>query len=141
MACQISCPSKRYVPRHPKSEFLGRKGLERSSEAKNDAPQRNADEKESKICERPRNSNVAVLSARNKASNHHGTRRHEQNSENERQCNSKLEAFWISAEFGPTSVLLGNEFMTDFMKQKRRTDGNQHHRHGEEEQEHQPEKP
>ncbi|MEL0312889.1 MAG: hypothetical protein VXA43_05810 [Candidatus Poseidoniales archaeon] len=44
-----------------------------------------------------------------------------------------MEAFWISAEFGPTSVLLGNEFVTDFMKQKRRTDGNEHHRHGEEE--------
>ncbi len=55
------------------------KGLERSSEADEDAPQWNANQEQSKICQRPRYSDMAVLSTRNKTSHHHGSRGHEKN--------------------------------------------------------------
>jgi hypothetical protein len=47
----------------------------------------------------------------------------------EGEKDAHLEPFWVCPEFRPTTVLLRNEFMADFVKKKGRADRHKHHRH------------
>ena len=98
-------------------------------EADEDAPKWNANQEQAKICQGPRYGDVAVLSTRNEARHHDGSRRHEEKTDDKSEQDSKLEAFGVGAKLSPTTVSFCNQFVTDFMKQKGWTNANQPNRH------------